>query len=195
LLAVIFALEKFCSYLIGAKVIVYSDHAALRYLLTKKDAKPRLIRWILLMQEFDLQIKDKKGSDNLVADHLSRLVHEEDALPLNEGFSDKQLLAMSVVAPWYADIVNFLVTRKLPDELTKAQKEKIKSDARYYIWDDPYLWKHYSDQVIRRCVHESDFISILKFWHSFACGGHFRPKRTALKVLESGFYWPSLFKD
>ena len=74
LLVVVFALDKFRSYLLGSKVVVYSDHAALKYLFSKKDAKPRLIRWILLLQEFDLEIRDKKGSKNVVADHLSRLI-------------------------------------------------------------------------------------------------------------------------
>lgn len=98
LLAVIFALENFHSYLIGTKVTVYSDHATLRYLLTKKDAKLRLIKWILLLQEFDLEIKDKKGSENLVADHLSRMVHKEETLPLHETFLDGQLLVVGAVA-------------------------------------------------------------------------------------------------
>ncbi|CAN6544149.1 unnamed protein product [Malus baccata var. baccata] len=94
LLAVVFALDKFRSFLIGFKVIVFTDHAALKYLLTKKQAKPRLIRWILLLQEFDVEIRDKKGSENMVADHLSRMVHNEESLPILETFPDEQLLSI-----------------------------------------------------------------------------------------------------
>ncbi|KAM1862912.1 hypothetical protein ACFX14_003310 [Malus domestica] len=101
LLAVVFALDKFRSYLIGTKVIVFTDHAALKYLLTKKEAKPRLIRWILLLQEFDIEIRDKKGSENVVADHLSRMVHNEELVPSLETFPGEQLLSIKVSAPWF----------------------------------------------------------------------------------------------
>lgn len=73
LLAIVFAFDKFGSYLVGSKVIFYIDHSAIKYLLTKKDAKPRLIRWVLILQKFDLEIKDKKNTEYQVADHLSRL--------------------------------------------------------------------------------------------------------------------------
>ena len=100
LLAIVYAFDKFRSYLVGQKVIVYSDHAALKYLLSKKDAKPRLLQWILMLQEFDWKVRDKKGSENLVADHLSRLDHDglkknDDGVPINETFHDEYLLTIT----------------------------------------------------------------------------------------------------
>ncbi|KAL0297716.1 UNVERIFIED_CONTAM: hypothetical protein Sradi_6823700 [Sesamum radiatum] len=133
LLAIVFALEKFHSYLLGTKLIAYSDHAALKYLLSKNDAKLRLIRWILLLQEFDLIIKDKKRVENLVADHLSRLINEEDSTPLKDEFPDEHLFTTQRTTPWYADLVKFLTTHTLPNDLSREKKEKIKSDAKYYV--------------------------------------------------------------
>ena len=115
LLVVFFAINKLRSYLLGAKVVVYTDHAALKYLLTKKDAKPRLIRWILLLQEFDFEIKDKKGVENLVADYLSHMSTAETMeLLINEFLRDDMLLKVETSHPWYVNIVNFMISGYVP---------------------------------------------------------------------------------
>ncbi|KAK8573700.1 hypothetical protein V6N13_009788 [Hibiscus sabdariffa] len=108
LFSIIFALDKFRSYLLGTKIIVFSDHAAIRYLMNKKEAKPRLTRWILLLQEFDLEIKDKKGCENLVADHLSRLPISTIDPPVREEFPEENLMMAQSKEPWFADMVNYL---------------------------------------------------------------------------------------
>ena len=125
---------------------------------------------------------------------LQELTSSMDFLPLKDFFPDKQLLAMEDSAPRYADLVNYLVTNRLPIGLSQLQRHKLKRDARN-VWDEPFLWKHCVDQMLRRCVPNCEFHSILNFCHSYACGGHFGAKRTALKVLECGFYLPTLFKD
>jgi hypothetical protein len=115
LIDMVFAIEKFRSYLVGAKVIVHTDHAALKYLLMKKDAKPRLIRWTLLLQEFDLVIRDKKGVENSVADHLSRLQFQKSAeLHINDYMRDDSLLKVSTRDSWYANTINYIVAGYIP---------------------------------------------------------------------------------
>ena len=113
LLAIVFAFDKFRPYLIGNKVVVHTDHSAIKYLMTKKDAKQRLIRWVLFLQKFDLEIKDKKGTENLVTYHLSRLEGARDEVLVNDDFPYEQLLAIEDkrVVPWFTDYVNYLVAK------------------------------------------------------------------------------------
>ncbi|XP_052298373.1 uncharacterized protein LOC102614752 [Citrus sinensis] len=196
LLAVVFALNKFRSYLLGSKSVVFTDHAAVRYLMSKQDAKPRLIRWILLLQEFDLTIKDKKGAENVVADHLSRLTSEfcNDITPINDSFPDEFLFSVTSM-PWYANIVNFLVTGKMPLQWNAQEKKKFFVEVKKFYWDDPYLFKYCPDQIFRRCIPDNEVSSVINFCHSEACGGHFSSRKTTAKILQCGFYWPTMFKD
>ena len=185
LLAIVFAFEKFRPYLIGNKVIVHIDHSAMKYLMTKKNAKPRLIRWVLLLQEFDLEIKDKKGTENLVANHLSRLEGARDEVHVNDDFPDEQLLAIEdkKSVPWFADYVNYLVAKVVLPEFSYQQKKRFFAHLKHYYWEEPILYRHCADQVIRRCVPEDEMVSILNHCHTLPCRGHFRGQRTAAKVL------------
>ncbi|RVW45785.1 Transposon Ty3-G Gag-Pol polyprotein [Vitis vinifera] len=196
LLAVVFALDKFRAYLVGSFIIVFTDHSALKYLLTKQDAKARLIRWILLLQEFDLQIRDKKGVENVVADHLSRLAiaHNSHVLPINDDFPEESLMLLEK-APWYAHIANYLVTGEVPSEWKAQDRKHFFAKIHAYYWEEPFLFKYCADQIIRKCVPEEEQQGILSHCHENACGGHFASQKTAMKVLQSGFTWPSLFKD
>ena len=118
LLAIVFAFDKFRPYLISNKVVVHTNHSAIKYLMTKKDAKPRLIRWVLLLHEFDVEIKDKKGTENLVADHLSRLEGASDEIQVNDDFPNEHLLAVEDkrAVPRFSDYVNYLVAKVVPLE-------------------------------------------------------------------------------
>ncbi|RDY06099.1 hypothetical protein CR513_09973, partial [Mucuna pruriens] len=105
---------------------------------------------MLLLQEFNIEIRDKKRAENSVADHLSQIERENE-----------QLLHMTTPTPWFANICNFVAASQFPPEASRLYKERLQSDAKYYIWDDPYLWRLCNDQVIRRCIPNAEIKSIL----------------------------------
>ncbi|XP_015940112.1 uncharacterized protein LOC107465651 [Arachis duranensis] len=139
---------------------------------------------------------DKSGADNKVADHLSKIPQEEEMqqVVLNESFCDEQLM-MIRVAPWFTDIANFKAIGKLPTNINKHMRRKLIKDAKHYIWDDPYLFKKCTDGVLRRCIFHEEGQEVLWQCHRSAYGDHFSGERTVAKVLQSGFYWPTVFKD
>ncbi|XP_049373476.1 uncharacterized protein LOC125838472 [Solanum verrucosum] len=159
---------KTMSYLLGTKVIVHTDHAALRYLKAKKDAKPQLIR----LEEW------------------ANVEHEVD---IDDSFPDERVFAISLKhTMWYADFTNYIVCGIMPDELTFYQQKRFLFNDKKYFWDEPYLFRECVDHVIRRCVPEEEAVEILHACHTSPVGDHHGGIRTAAKVLQNGYYWPSL---
>ncbi|GJR99679.1 reverse transcriptase domain-containing protein [Tanacetum coccineum] len=153
-------------------------------------AKPRLLRWVLLLQEFDITIRDKKGSENLAADHLSRLENpHKDVLEnkdINENFPLETLGVISNGStPWFADYANYHAGNFIIKGMTTQQKKKFFKDVKHYFWDDPYLFCICADQIIRRCVHGQEANDILKACHEGPTGGHHSANLTAQKVFDA----------
>nr|GEU81155.1 reverse transcriptase domain-containing protein [Tanacetum cinerariifolium] len=170
MLAVVYAFEKFRPYLVLSKSIVYTNHLALKYLLSKQDTKPRLIRWVLLLQEFDIIIRDKKGTENLAADHLSR--HENphkdvfENKDINENFPLETLGKISSRStPWFADFANFHAGN--------------------------FIVKGMSSQ----CLYGQEAFDILKSCHEGPAGVYHGANFTAKKVFDADFFWPTIYKD
>ncbi|GJX01504.1 reverse transcriptase domain-containing protein [Tanacetum coccineum] len=203
MLAVVYAFEKFRSYLILNKSVVYTDHSALKYLFAKKDSKARLLRWVLLLQEFTFKVINTKGAEKLAADHLSRLENPyENVLDPKEVNEKFPLETLNMVTsrgnsstPWFADYANYHAGNFIVKGMSSQQKNKFFKDVKHYFWDDPYLFKICADQMIRRCVAGQEAIDILTACHSGPTGGHYGANYTAKKVFDSGFYWPTIYRD
>ena len=172
---------------------MFTDHVAIKYLCKQKGEQGKDYQ-ILLLQEFNLTIKDmKKKMDNPIVDHLGRIIYKQEKNPVREHFFDEYLFKLDLHTPWYADIVNYFVTgKKLPSHFSYNRKRKLKSESKHYVWESPYIWIIRINQVVRICVAENENESIFSFCHERPCGGHFGPKRTARKILDFGFYWKIL---
>jgi hypothetical protein len=192
---VVFSFEKLRSYIVNSKVIVYTNHAAIKYLLAKKDVKPRLIRCILFLQELDVEIRDKKAVENVVVDHLSRMnCGQDDKKPIEDKMRDDHLYRVLDKDTWMIDIIRAI--RKMPlDHLDKNSQRRIISESRKYFWDSPYLFKLGNGGVMRRCVPREERLEILRKCHTTEYDGHYSHFRTQAKVWSSGFYWPEMHED
>ena len=139
--------------------------------------------WLYLLQEFNLQIKDKKWVENVVANHLSRLAitHNSHSFPINDDFPKESLMLIEA-APWYAHIANYLVTGEVPSEWKAQDKKHFFAKIHVYYWEEPFRFKYCADQIIRKCIPKQEQQGILSHCHESACGGHFASQKTTMKV-------------
>nr|GEX36518.1 reverse transcriptase domain-containing protein [Tanacetum cinerariifolium] len=170
-----------------------------RSFLGHQDTKPRLLRWVPLLQEFDIIIHDKKGPENLATDHLSRLENPHqsvlDKKEINETFPVETLNMVSFRGEsstlWFADFANYHAGNFVVKGISSQQKNKFFKHVKHYFWDDPFLFKVCVNQVIRRCVHGQEAFDILKACHNGPTGGHHSSNYTAKKAIDFMGPFPS----
>nr|GEZ38530.1 reverse transcriptase domain-containing protein [Tanacetum cinerariifolium] len=157
---------------------------------------------LVVVYAFEKFFIDTKGAENYAADHLSRLENPYenvfDPKEINETFPFETLNKVAhqdPSTPWFAYFANYHTEKFIIKGMTTQQKQKNFKDVRHYFWDDPYLFKTCPDQIIHRCVAGQEAIDILKACHSGPTGGHYGANYTAKKVFDSGFYWPTIYKD
>jgi hypothetical protein len=122
LLVVVHAINKFRHYITGYQDFVHTDHSAIRFLINKPITNPRVTRWLLLLQEFNINIIDRLGKDNLVADFLSRMIHLGDNALVEDTFPDENLFSIYKFTLWYAYVANYVMTGKMPQKLSPREK-------------------------------------------------------------------------
>nr|GEY22716.1 reverse transcriptase domain-containing protein [Tanacetum cinerariifolium] len=142
----------------------------------------------------------KKGSENLAADHLSRLENPHKDVSenkdINENFPLETLRVISSEStPWFADYENINAGNVIIKEMSSQQKNKLFKDVKHYFWDDPYLFRICADQIIRRCVRGQEAFDILKACHEGPTEGHHGANLIAKKVFDVGFFWPTIYRD
>ncbi|GKE77629.1 reverse transcriptase domain-containing protein [Tanacetum coccineum] len=150
----------------------------------------------VLGKQFDVIIRDRKGAENLATDHLSRLENPHQSDPEKKEITETfPLETLGMVTfrgdsntPWFADIANYHARNFIVKGMSSQQKKKFFKDVKHYFWDDPYLFRIYADQVIRRCVYGQEAVDILTACHNGPTGGHHGANYTAKKVFDSGFY-------
>ena len=114
---------------------------------------------------------------------------------INESFLDEHLLAVSFTIPWYTDYVNYLVSGIIPSDLSYHQRKKFLWEVKHNFCEEPLLYKHCANGMIRRFMPQEEMKDILKHCHSLECGGNFNTSKTIARVWQSDFYWPTMYQD
>ncbi|KAL3682263.1 hypothetical protein R1sor_000285 [Riccia sorocarpa] len=200
-LGMVFSVRKFRHYLLGYESIFHVDHYSLKHLVKKADLSGRIARWILRLQEFDISVEWRLGSQHANADYLSRLKHlhdEPNDKEINCDFPDENLYAFTIediTGSWYEEIWRFLLTQEYPRLMNQEQKRVFLRKVTTFEIVNDKLFKLGMDEVYRRCLEKPEVNRIIQLLHSGDTGGHFGIQTTARKIIKAAYWWPTLYRD
>ena len=190
----VYALQKFRHYLLGAHFKMFIDHSALKYLVNKLVLGGRICRWLLLFQEYDFKIIVKPGRLNTGPDHLSRLESGEEPTNLEDSLPDAQLFSIHFADDYFVDIIEFLTTGTAPTEYSEKQKKQLVVKAVDFTIIVGQFYKLGPDEILRQYVLSHERPLILQEAHVGIPGGHYSGNLTEQKVLTVGLWWPTLHR-
>jgi len=195
-LAAVQAVQRFRHYILLRKTTVISDCNPMTYILTKQLLGGKYSKWIVILQEFDLEFEKSKSKKSLVfAELMCDFPYTDTETVVEEPIADESLFLISTLDPWFGDIIIYLQTQTFRPDASKAERRKIRFQSQQYRIIGDTLYRRGADLVFRRCLTHEEAEKVLNDCHSGACGGHMSGYATAQKVLRAGYFWPSMFKD
>ena len=159
-LAMLFSVKIFCNYPMCNPVVFFVGHMTIKYLIYKAELSERLARWVLLLEEFDYMVEYKPGRMHLQADHLSRLSEEMSKSLMDDRLVNDSLFMLTAKPNWYVGIVKFLITQKLPDDWTKADRKNVRVNSRHFAVSGSRFFRTGAYGLLMRCVYEVEVSSI-----------------------------------
>ncbi|KAL2624108.1 hypothetical protein R1flu_008353 [Riccia fluitans] len=197
----VFSVKKFHHYLLGYEVIFHVDHYSLKYLVKKGDLSGRIARWMLLLQEFNITVEWRCGSQHANADYLLRLQQEHGGEHTNVGdweFLDENLYNANLEdyeRSWYEDVWRFLINQEYPRLFNREEKLIFLKKVGPFEIRGHTLYHLGMDEVHRSCLEQDEVPKVLRALQREMEGGHFGIQTTAKKILAAGYWWPTVFRD
>eukprot|EP00253_Pinus_taeda_P017585 PITA_17585 len=191
-LAAVQAVQRFRHYILLRKTTVVSDCNPMIYILTKQLLGGKYSKWIVILQEFDLEFEKSKSKKSLVFAELMRVNTETVA---EDPIADESLFLISALDLWYGDIITYVQTQSFQPDLSRSDRRKIRFQSQQFKIIGDTLYRLGADFIFRRCLTHKEAERVLNDCHSGACGGHMSRYATAQNILRAGYFWLSLFKD
>jgi hypothetical protein len=195
-LVVVHVVQRLRHYILLCKTTMVVDINPFQYVLTRRIIGGKYNKWIVILQEFDLDFASAKSKKSLVfAELMSDFPRLDEDIFHDDSFMDEHIFLISSLDPWYGDILIYLQTLKLPQHLSRDDRRRIRHQAKNYLIIGDTLYRRGVDNILHRCLTHEEVEVVLNDCHSGACGGHLSGLVTTQKILRAGYFWPSIFKD
>jgi hypothetical protein len=195
-LAAVIVVQRFHHYILLRTTTVIEDSNPMYHVLTRQVLGGKYSKWIVILQEFDLEFTKSKAKKSLVfAELICALPHANEDIEPRDSLPDETLFLISTSYPWYGDILLYLQTQRFQPDTSHEERRRIHHHSRRYIIVGDTLYRRGIDTILRRCLIHEEAKNILNDCHLGACGGHLSGMATTQKILCASYFWPSIFKD